>query len=161
MKVKAGRGDSDSPSPHLGKQKMGLAGLAKAFTNSGKIDLMKKSNVSIAAASITSKKTEQGKGYKTMGTSRKMANVSSSLIGADRISINTEDFKLGKRGLMTNRANKNPKLDPIDPRLTASLINGPLEKRNNTRYDVNASPDSPSRNKIDSVMYKKSGMEMS
>jgi len=54
---------------------------------------------------------------------------------------------------MTNRLNKNPKLDPIDPRITQSLVDGPLTGKNNTRYDVNASPDSPTKNKIDQLMF--------
>jgi hypothetical protein len=69
---------------------------------------------------------------------------------------------------MTNRINKNPKLDPIDSRITAALINQPLTGKNkyyrdnfNTRYDVNASPDSPTRNKIDAYMSKTSGIELS
>jgi len=82
-----------------------------------------------------------------------MANASSIMAKSPlNLSINTEDFR-GKRGLMTNRLNKNPKLDPIDPRITQSLVDGPLTGKNNTRYDVNASPDSPTKNKIDQLMF--------
>ena len=82
-----------------------------------------------------------------------MANVSSSTMANHHlhVSIDTDDYGVGK-GLMTNRVKKTAKLDPIDPQISASLANAPLHLRNSKNYDLDCSPDSPSKNKIDAHM---------
>jgi hypothetical protein len=68
----------------------------KGQTTSGQTDLLKKSNVSIAVASMISKRTNENKTRKAVGmhTNRLVANTSSSLMGNGNLnlSINTEHY---------------------------------------------------------------------